>query len=105
VEVTGLEGYEHQLLLRQAIPDSFNLQTGEQAYGHVVLSVDGGGWAFGSGIRAYLYRGVSVHARITIMRLNLPDSYSDFRNPMALEFGIGLLTPGFSQPSDRKDDS
>lgn len=73
----------------QAIPDSFDLRTGEQAY-HVVPSVvDANGWSVNAGVRMYVYRGATVRVNVTLIDMNLPPGNEDLRRTNLLEVGVG----------------
>jgi hypothetical protein len=77
----------------EAIPDSFDLRTGEQAY-HLVdnyLSTHGG-WSATAGIRLYFHRGMSVRGSLNMINLNLPPTHDRFRRHSFLELGIGLTS-------------
>lgn len=74
----------------EAIPDSFDLRTGEQAYHLVSIYNWDSGWSAVAGLRLFLYRGVSVSASRTVINLHLPPEHDGFRRSTVYEFGLGI---------------
>lgn len=87
----------------EALPDSFDLRTGEQAY-HLIDSYlpNYGGWSATAGFRLYLYRGMGIRGSFSMINLNLPLEHDRFRRHSFIELGtvLSLKDPIFFYEED-----
>lgn len=93
--VNYLWGSEHELLRLEAIPDSFDLHTGNPVLRYRRTAAQGNGWAVRLGMRGYVYRGIALDYGLTYARFSLSEP-SPFRSALLianLQIGISPGSP------------
>lgn len=88
--INRLTGLNHQLLVLESVPDSFDLRTGLPILRYVERYATGNGWSFDVGLRGHVYRGLVLQIGASFTTFSLRES-DLFRNQMGYTVGFGFV--------------